>query len=93
MKREMFFIEFSAYDTDMSTRIPLSKTEFNKQLKFLQSQTISTADNESPVTEIKTDRNETETVITNYYFFNCGCADTILVHYECKPGFTFKAKR
>ena len=90
MKHEMFFIEFSAYDTDMSTRIPLSKKEFNKQLKFLRSQTLQTAENESPVTELKIDQKETDTTITNYYFFNCGCADTMLVHYECKPGYCFK---
>lgn len=93
MKREMFFIEFSVLDTDMSTRIPLSKAEFNRQLKFLRSQIVSTMDSEAPVSEIIIDRKETDTTIINYYFFNCGCADTMLVHYECKPGFTFKTKR
>lgn len=92
MKTNKYTIQFSCYERDMSTEIEISKKEFNNQFKLLEKQI---ADNNNHEESFGIERLENKIYdrgkyTVTYYFFTCGCTDTVLAHYECKEGYKFK---
>lgn len=93
MKTVKYLIRFEAYEHEMSTEFEISKAEYERQLKFMQSQTETTIDDEdTPVEsrELKSFRfpHSTQYVTT----FQCGCAFTDLIKWETDEGFYFNPK-
>lgn len=88
-----YFIEFEAYETSMSTKLEISKNNFNKQLSFLRKQVEESKNNEIITEEAETKKYDYETTIETLYVFYTGCATTYLSKLECKDGYYFKRKQ
>ena len=89
MKREKFAIQFVSIETPVSLELPISKTEYTRQLAFLGEQIEKTKENEYPV-ELTTTVNENEKITITRHRFSVGTGDTYLTRYTCKPGYQFK---
>lgn len=93
MKKAMYCIGFEMVETAMSTKMEISKAEFEKQLAFLNKQVEKTIDNEYAVEQMSVKTYETNSTYETIYHFNCGCADTYLYKTECKDGYCIKPKK
>lgn len=89
MKTEKYTIQFVSIDTPLSTEISISKSEYNKQLKFLSNRIDETSYNEYPIEQYVT-VNENDQIIITRNRFSVGTGDTWLTSYVCKQGYHFK---
>ena len=94
MKTARYYIQFCGVENYLSTRIEISKAEYNRQIAFLNKKVEETKDDEYPVENcVPSIFNETKEAITTIHFFNCGTSDVHLTKIECKEGYRFKNKR
>lgn len=93
MKKAMYCIAFDMLETCMSTKIEISKSEFEKQLSFLKKQVGETQSYETPVEELVVKEYETSSTYETIYYAACGCATTYLYKTVCKDGFCIKPKK
>lgn len=90
MKTVKYFMEFDMCDIDMCSKIEISKKEYERQFKFIQSQMKETEGQEFSVTALEPIIRDFGTYTSSFYSFSCGCATTYLYKQECKEGYHFK---
>lgn len=89
MKTAKYSICFDAIDTELCKEISLSKKEYERQMGFLLSQLLETAQNEYPM-QYRSRTDDYESVTVTRHIFTVGTADTTLTAMLCKPGYHFK---
>lgn len=92
MKATRYYIQFENLECAMSTKMEISKAQYNAQLKHLRQQMIEVENNEYPLEENDPIVYDLGTAIKTTISFNCGCAYTDLIKIECKDGYCFKNK-
>lgn len=92
-KTVKYFISFENLENQMSTEIEISKSEYNRQIKFLRAQIKNTEDTDAPIEEMEEKIYVRETSIETRNSFNCGCSFTDLTKIECKDGYCFTPKK
>ena len=92
MKVTKYFIFFDCCEVEMSTEIEISKSEYEKQLKFLNNKIDETKDWECPM-EVISDTYDNERTKIEYFRFDVATGSVYLKKITCKEGFYFKTKK
>ena len=89
MKTEKYGIGFMSIETSMCSQIEISKKEYDKQIRFLNKKIEMTQADEYPMekSEMVFQNEQMIETVTSY---SVGTGETILIKYECKPGYHFK---
>lgn len=94
MKTDKYIIETDIWEVDAHAPIEISKTEFERQLKFLRDKVSKSKSEEweYKVEEREPIVSENDAQIVTQYRFYFPSGGTYLIHRKCKNGYRFKLK-
>lgn len=91
MITKKYAISFTGIETPLCTQISISGAEYKRQIEFLEKKLEDTKNDEYPMEKREYTQEGKQLIMTTTYF-SVGTAETLLVKYECKPGFHFKTQ-
>lgn len=89
MKTEKYAIQFFSIDHPLSKHLTISKKDYLDQIAFLEGKIKELASAEYQCTKME-NRYENDQIIETVTRYSIGTGDTVLIKYECKPGYHFK---